>query len=257
MNRRNFLTATAAAGMAAAAPPQAPGAAWLHLTWYYMRNGTQVSRTNEYLREIWLPAARRAQAGPIGIFQAVIAEQSPFALVLAGYPSLAAFQNGLERMEADPAFQKGWDAYNDLANPEYVRMESSLLRAFRSFPAIEAPADDGKRPPRIFELRTYESVNEKASLRKIGMFENGEIAIFRKVGMVPVFFGRAIIGERLPKICYLLSYDSLEARERLWRAFGSDPEWQKLRSQPRLSDAEIVSNISNSILRPAAFSPIR
>jgi hypothetical protein len=30
-----------------------------------------------------------------------------------------------------------------------------------------------------------------------------------------------------------------------------------LRAQPGLSDAEIVSNISNAILRPLPFSPIR
>ena len=58
-------------------------------------------------------------------------------------------------------------------------------------------------------------------------------------------------------ITYMLAYDDLAARDRLWKAFGSDPEWQKLRAKPGLSDAEIVSNISNTILRPAAFSDIR
>jgi len=55
----------------------------------------------------------------------------------------------------------------------------------------------------------------------------------------------------------MLSFDSMAARDKLWSAFGNDPEWQKLRAQPGLSDAEIVSNISNTILRPLAFSPIR
>ena len=39
--------------------------------------------------------------------------------------------------------------------------------------------------------------------------------------------------------------------------FGADPEWKKLRATPGLSDAEIVSNINNAILRPAANSMIR
>jgi hypothetical protein len=55
----------------------------------------------------------------------------------------------------------------------------------------------------------------------------------------------------------MLSFDDLAARERLWRAFSSDPEWQKLRATPGLSDAEIVSNINNTILRPLAFSMVR
>jgi hypothetical protein len=55
----------------------------------------------------------------------------------------------------------------------------------------------------------------------------------------------------------MLGYDNLAARDTLWKAFGADPEWQKLRSTPGLSDADIVSNISNTLLRPLPFSMIR
>ena len=51
--------------------------------------------------------------------------------------------------------------------------------------------------------------------------------------------------------------DDLAAREKAWKTFGADPEWQKLRSAPGNSDAEIVSNSSISILSPLPFSPIR
>ena len=257
MRRRQFLSASAAAGMAAAAPADPAKPAWFQLTWYYLRNGSQVDRTTQYLRDVWLPASMRIGVQPVGFFNAVIAEHSPFVLALASYPSLAAMESALAKFPEDKEFQKGWDEYNNMAEPAYLRMESSLLRAFAGMPALEVPSDDGKRPARIFELRTYESNNEKASRRKVGMFENGEIAVFRKVGMTPVFFGETLIGKNRPNITYMLTFDDLAARDRLWRNFGSDPEWQKLRAQPGLSDAEIVSNISNSILRPAAFSPIK
>jgi hypothetical protein len=55
----------------------------------------------------------------------------------------------------------------------------------------------------------------------------------------------------------MLSFDSWEAREDLWKKFGSDPEWKKLSSPPALHDARIVSNISNAMLRPLKFSLIR
>ena len=45
--------------------------------------------------------------------------------------------------------------------------------------------------------------------------------------------------------------------KRLWKEFGSDPAWLKLRATPGLADSDIVSNISNIILRPAAISDIR
>ena len=89
------------------------------------------------------------------------------------------------------------------------------------------------------------------------MFEDGEASIFRRLGMSPVFFGQGIFGRNLPSLTYMLAFDDLASRERLWKAFGADAEWQKLRSRPGLTDPEIVSNISNEILRPLAFSEIR
>jgi hypothetical protein len=125
-------------------------------------------------------------------------------------------------------------------------------------PEIEIPPVETGRAPRVFELRTYESNSPVTLKRKIGMFEEGgEIAIFRRVGLTPVFFGETIAGRRMPNLTYLLAYDSLAAREKNWAAFLADPEWQKLRAKPGLSDAEIVSNISNIMLRPLPFSPIR
>ena len=132
-----------------------------------------------------------------------------------------------------------------------------MLRAFDGWPTLQVPPTTPQRAARIFELRTYESANEKAGRRKIKMFDDGEAAIFKRLGMMPVFFGRTLIGQNLPNLTYMLAFDDLASRDKLWRDFGSDPEWRKLRAQPGLSDAEIVSNISNSILRPLAFSPIR
>jgi len=89
------------------------------------------------------------------------------------------------------------------------------------------------------------------------MFNKGESAIFKKLGMQPVFFGEMIAGPKLPNLVYMLSYEDLAARDKAWRAFGSDPDWQKMRATPGWADAEIVSNITNFIVSPLAFSEIR
>ena len=124
-------------------------------------------------------------------------------------------------------------------------------------PQPTIPETSEKRPPRIFELRTYESQSFTTLARKIGMFHSGEMQIFQRLGMRPVFFGETLIGPRQPNLMYMLSYDDLAARDKLWHDFGTDPEWKKLRAQPGLSDPEIVANISNVILRPLTFSAIR
>jgi len=258
MTRRNLL-ATAAGGAAALAAQEAPGGAFFELRYFYMRNSksNQVQRTTNFISSGWAPAARKAGIGPIGVFTASIAPEAPFLLVLSGYPSLAAMQTSLEKLAADVDYQKVCAEYNSSPDPAYVRMESTLLRCFDSVPAIETgPAPQG-RAARTFEMRTYESDNEATLKRKIKMFGEGEVAVFRKSGMQPVFFGEALVGPKLPRLTYMLAYPDMAGHDKAWSAFGADPDWQKLRAQPGYSDAEIVSNISNAFLRPAAGSEIR
>ena len=256
MKRRTFMTAATTAGLSAAAAEPALKNSVYGMWYFYMRNGTQVERTTAYLRDTFAPAARRAGL-PVGFFSPVIGDHSPHILSLAAYPSWAGLETLHFKFGEDKDFQKGWDDYNTIGNPAYDRMEVRLLYAFDKYPVLEIPSTEGRNAARIFELRTYESPNEKALARKIKMFEDGEAAIFKRLGMAPVLFGRAISGPRLPCLTYMLSFDDLAARDRLWRAFSADPEWQKLRAQPGLSDAEIVSNITNTILRPLPFSQIR
>ena len=109
-------------------------------------------------------------------------------------------------------------------------------------------------PSRVFELRTYKSHNDRAGLKKIEMFENGEFPIFRKVGLNWVFFARDIVGAGLPSLTYLLVFPNLATLEKNWDAFRDDPDWVKLRSEPQYQD--IVSNIHNVILRPTDYSQI-
>jgi hypothetical protein len=256
IERRQFVRAAASAGLAAVPAAAAQQNAFYELRYYHMRNGSQTERTSGFLGKHFLPAAQRLGIGPLGFFGAVIAEGSPFILSLIGYPSAAAFAESGARMAADKEFQRAFDEYNSMTELSYIRMENSLLRAFDSAPSIVVPPA-GQRPPRIFELRTYESNNVKAAQRKIRMFNEGEAAIFQRLGMAPVFFGETLAGRNLPNLSYMLSFESMAARDKLWGAFGADPEWQKLRAQPGYADAEIVSNISNAILRPLDFSPIR
>lgn len=222
-----------------------------------MRSGPHVERTTQFLSTAWAPAARRAGATTLGLFNPVIAPRSPFILTLAAHPSISAFETAEDRMAADKQYRSAADGYDIIGDPAYIRIESSILRAFPDIPNITTPAADPQHAARIFELRTYESPSEKAGQRKMRMFEDGEAAVFRRLGMAPVFFGQAVAGANLPSLTYMLAYDDLAARESLWKAFGADPEWRKLRAQPGLSDAEIVSNISNAILRPLPFSDIR
>ena len=256
MKRRSFLAAPAAAALLADPAPAAARACFV-LRYYRMRSGPQVERTTRFLQNGWLPAAQRAGIGPIGFFNCTIGPESPFILFLASFPSLAAIEPAHARLADDKPFQAAFEEFNSPAELSYIRMETSLLSAFPSMPAIAVPAPRENRAAHIFEIRTYESPSEKASDRKVKMFDDAEIAIFRRNAMTPVFFGQSVFGVNQPSLTYMLAFDDLAARDKAWGAFGRDPEWQKLRVTPGLTDPEIVSNITNAILRPLPFSPIR
>lgn len=258
MTRRDALTTAAGAGAVLTAAEAASKNAYFELRYYRMRTSltNQARRTQDFLGKGYLPAARRAGFGPVGFFNAVIAPGSPFILAVSSCPSLAAIETAREKLAADSEYQKALAEYNggELA---YSRMESSLLRAFDSVPGIEMPPSAAGRPARTFELRTYESNNETTLRRKIKMFDDAEVGIFRRCGLQPVFFGETIFGTNMPSLTYMVAYENMAGRDKAWQAFGADPEWQKLRGRPELSDPEIVSNISNAILRPLASSEIR
>jgi hypothetical protein len=128
--------------------------------------------------------------------------------------------------------------------------------AFDGIPALEKPSGALAGPTRVFELRTYESHNKAAHRKKIEMFNRGEIDIFRRTGLQPVFFGSNIIGARLPSLTYLLVFEDMAARERNWPQFVNHPDWKALVATPGYSDAEIVTNTHSFILRPTSYSQI-
>lgn len=263
MHRRHFLGAFTGFTFANTMPfahAAAPKGAIIELRHYVMRNNSagQMQRTSEFIEKYALPAGKRAGEGVSGVFANMISPDGPFLLLVNSYASLAAMEASQMKLAADKEFNEALEAFYAKSGPSYQRVKVSLLRAIDLMPAIEPPPIEPGKPARIFELRTYESDNGATLKRKVKMFEQGgELAIFRRVGIRPVFFGTAIAGDNLPQLTYMVTYDDLAARDKAWKTFLADPEWLKLRAQPGLSDAEIVSNISNTILRPLPFSPVR
>jgi hypothetical protein len=258
MTRRQFVPALAAGG-ALSASGETKSPSIYEIRTIHLRNtpDNQRSRLTDFLQHAAVPAFARAGIAPCAYFGSMIAEETPFVMTIASYPSMAAMEQQRAKLSADADYKKALEAYNTQPGLNYQRIDSFLARAFPSMPEMIVPADTQGRPGRVFELRRYESNNATTLARKIKMFESGEIAIFQRLGMRPVFFSETIVGAMMPNLVYMLSYDDLASREKLWKAFGADPEWQKLRSAPGNSDAEIVSNISNSLLQPLPFSPVR
>jgi hypothetical protein len=260
MDRRSMLTALSASALISSeARAAAPTNTFLEIQTWRLRNSAegQGSRVSEYLEHGLAPALTRAGSKLCGAFANVIAPDGPYYVTVSQYASLASFESAFTQLKGDAAHRAALEKLSSGSGIPFVRLESSLLRSFDKMPAPVLTDASEKHAPRIFELRTYESQSFVTLARKVGMFNDAEMGIFERLGMRPVFFGETIVGARQPNLMYMLSYDDLAARDTLWKAFGKDPEWAKLRVQPGLTDPEIVANISNVILRPLAFSAIR
>jgi hypothetical protein len=269
MDRRDFVAGSLGAALAPAAghaaearQAEAPARTrpqLLELRRYQFRFGPMEARHAEYAKSALIPALNRAGVKPVGAFTVVFGADTPSVYLLLPHPGPDSVATLGGRLTSDTEYMRAAAAFRGLpaTDPPYVRRDSSLMTAFDAFPTVEVPSGPLAVPGRVFELRTYESHNEGAGLKKIEMFEKGgEIGIFRRVGLAPVFFGRNTVGPRLPSLTYMLVFPDLATREKNWGVFRDDPEWVKLRSTPGYSNAEILTNIHVQVLRATEYSQV-
>ncbi len=260
MERRTFVQAslatvcTAAVGESAAADAKSKSAELYELRAYLLKTDKQ-KLLDDYLSKAFMPALKRFGIGPVGVFTEPAGQDQVRVHVLIVHQTPESFTTLSSRLAADEEHQKtGADYLAARANdPVYLRIESSLLAAIEGMPKLEKP-DASK--PRLLNLRIYESHNERAGKKKIEMFNKGELAIFRRVGLTPVLFGEAIAGALMPNLTYLLVFPDDDGRKASWAKFIGDPEWLKLKAMPEYADKEIVSRITNKLLTPTACSEI-
>jgi hypothetical protein len=263
MQRRRFIQSTIATGASlTAAQSLLANAAkkkqeYYELRVYTLKNDLQQRAVELYYKDAAIPALNRQGAKNIGVFTELQpGEQHTKLYVLIPFPSVEDFSEMDGKLAKDIAYQQAATDYLSATaeEPAYERIQSSLLKAFSGMPNLVAP-DTNKE--RIFELRRYESPSEYTGKKKIEMFnEAGEIDIFKKDGLTPVFFGEAIIGEARPNLTYMITFDNMEAHDAHWKTFGSDAEWKKISGMPEYADKKIISKITRTFLKPATYSQI-
>jgi hypothetical protein len=259
MKRREFLAASCLAGVASISQnvrgdtQPASSRTAIELRRYDFSSQEKATRFAQFLAAAFVPAMNRIGVQPVGAFAPLESETSQLYLVLP-HESLESAAASRRRLMADQAFLRdGADVLNaPKSDPAYERIESWLLLAFCDWPRVTVPSD---KPTRLFQLRIYESHSQAKALKKVEMFnEGGEIAIFEKTGLGPVFFGEALIGSHLPNLTYMLGFDDQAALDAAWDAFRAHPDWQTLKADPQYQDT--VSNITDIRLRPLDCSQI-
>ena len=264
------MAASALAGLNTPSPSQAADSSggsreYYELRVYHLKSGAGHALLDGFLEKAAIPAWNRVGAKNVGVFiqkertgPATDTEvRDPDAVwVLVPYPSLSAFAEATNQLAGDSELQKAGAEYLQTPKnqPGFERIDSWLMLAFAGMPRLELAAYSREKKTRMFELRTYESHSEVKALKKVEMFNSGEIETMRQVGLSPVFYGQALIGKNLPHLTYMVSAENEDEHKKHWGDFGKHPVWNKLKNDPQYADT--VSKISNWFLVPTAYSQI-
>ena len=219
---------------------------------YELKFGKPENVLHDYIKNALMPALERQGIDNVGVFEEVGDALPKKIYLFIPYENMAVYQKTYEALKNDMVFENASKAYNetDEQNFPYVSYSTAFFIAFKGFPKVVKPMDDTT----VFELRTYESYNEDAFQRKVKMFNESELQIFKDVGLKPVFFGERIAGNYMPNLTYMLAFKDMKEHDDTWKKFGEHPEWQRISNLPEY--ANTVSNIRRVFLRSLPYSKL-
>lgn len=263
MKRREFISASCLAALpvvgagplgqsALSAAGSSKAQQYLELRHYEFASQEHQDTFDSFLAQAAIPALGKLGVGPVGVFKRADNENLDL-YVLLPHKSLESVVTANTKMLALPAYQEAGRAVleSPKRNPVYKRWDSALFLGFEGCPGVEVPS---KKDTRVFQLRIYEAHNTPKAKRKVEMFNKGEIDLFRRTGLDPVFFGESIVGGLMPNLTYMLGFDDSVAQKAAWDKFRVHPEWKQMSSDPYYKDT--VSRITNIVLRPTPASQI-
>ncbi len=225
---------------------------------YRIENDAQEEKLDQFLKDAYLPALHRAGIEKVGVFKPIEGknEGKAFVMVFIPFASLEEFEKLPQRLLNDRTYQESGSQYIMAAHdqPFYERIETILLRAFSASPRLGTPVKEGSKSERVYELRSYEAATERLYERKVEMFNQGESALFARLGFNPLFFAEVLSSSRMPHLMYMTTFSDEKSQEERWNAFREHPDWLAMKDLERYRNT--VSVITRYLLYPAEYSDL-
>jgi hypothetical protein len=264
MKRREFLTAGGLGIAALATTPTTSAQAlrarrnsarqFIELRKYTVKDADKRTKLVAILDQALIPALNRQGLKPVGVLVPKESE-TKFAqnvFVVIPHRTMNTFVNVNDKLLADRIYRKDAAPIFETTSkdPVYTDCETCLLQCFPTIPSLETPQLGVNR---VYQMRLYRSFNIDRNDAKMKMFyQGGELPLFRKVGMNPIFFGNIVAGSRMPAFWYMIGFASEEAQAKGWQAFGAHPDWAAIKDLPEYADT--ATEIDNIMLSPSPGS---
>ena len=110
---------------------------------------------------------------------------------------------------------------------------------------------------RLFELRTYYPAPGKMDALN-ARFREHTTRLFEKHGMTNI--GYWVVADAKPgeeKLIYILAHKNREAADASWKAFRSDPDWQKVKAETEKDGPILAKPVESVYLTATDYSKIK
>ena len=226
---------------------------------YTLENENQEARMDKYLKNAFIPALHRAGIKNVGVFKPVEDGDMSGKLiyVLIPFKSISQFEKLETVLGKDQKYQTDGSDYINAAhdNAPFARIESTLLRSFKTMPEYGIPTHKTPSSEQVYELRSYQGATEKLYEKKVEMFtDGGESKIFMDLGFQPIFFGEVISGSTMPNLMYLTTFENKASQDEHWNAFRTAQAWLELKADQQYKNT--VSKSEKFYLHPAEYSDL-
>jgi hypothetical protein len=174
-----------------------------------------------------------------------------------GWESLEERSRKMASWRSDPERAKKWEE-SERNGPLVNRVYNQLMEptAYSQLDKGEAYGPDAsRRSPYFFELREYQATAQKIT-NITDRFGGFTCEAFKKHGFRQVGYWRNVIGGNDHQLIYMLAWESLNERVEKFDAFAKDPDRARVFGESE-KNGPIVEQVTVTILRPTAFSPLK
>lgn len=182
-------------------------------------------------------------------------EQGERFVYLLRFPSREAVAKARESFGSDPDWKALFAKEKEEHGEVVAKVESVFLSPTDYSPEPDAATASG---PSLYELRTY-----TASPGRLGKlndrFREHTLELFAKHGMRNVVYTVPADDDQgsAKMLVYLVAHKDRAAADASWKAFGADPEWQKVYAESQADGVKLAEKVERVYLTPTAFSPLK
>jgi hypothetical protein len=193
----------------------------------------------------------------VGFWTPLFGEKSNQVVYIWGWESFEERTKKMAAWRADPARARKWEE-TEKDGPLVKRVYNQLMEgtAYSQLDKREPYGPDASsRDPYHFELREYQAMPGKIT-NVVDRFGGFTCEAFKKHGFRQVGYWVNRVGGNDHQLVYMLAWESLNERVSKFDTFAKDPDRARVFGESE-KNGPIVEQVSVTILRPAAFSPMK